>query len=88
MYEASPGDPGAVLDIALWRDVDRKVARLMINIANMAYKKGLKNLGMIVSQASRLFLQPKLTEVKTPTVLERVCAGRRQSLGPVEGISI
>lgn len=39
MDVVSPGKLGGILDIALWKDVDRKVARLIITAENTAMKK-------------------------------------------------
>lgn len=50
----SPGKLGAVMDTALWKDVDRKVARLIITVENTAFEGGLKDLVHLVCRRTRL----------------------------------
>jgi len=47
VYMVSPGKLGSVLDISLWKDVDRKAARL-ITVENTAYEESLKDLKHVV----------------------------------------
>lgn len=44
VYVVSPGKLGAVSDIVLQKDVDRKVARLIVTVENTAYEESLKDL--------------------------------------------
>ena len=43
-----------VLDITLWKDVDRKAARLIITLVNIAYEGSLKDIAHVVCKEVRL----------------------------------
>lgn len=63
VYVVSPRKLGAILDVALQKDVDRKVARSIITVENTAYEESLKDLARVVCRKMRVDTKYKYTFV-------------------------